>query len=402
MLSLQVTLKPSSLADEKCSVVFIVTREEESCLINTSFLINPEDWDEENASVRVNKKSSCLPFLLSLRERIEATRLMIKYHCEEAIRKNLICSLQQAVASINPLNHDTLFSYIRFRMAELMQCRRFGTAATYLSTFKSVYAALNGIDIPLSSFDENFMSSYETYLIKRSVCLNTSSFYMRVLRAIYNKAVEDGRLKQAHPFRHVYTGIAKTMKRALSSSLIRRLRDLDLSAKPSLRYARDIFMLSFYLRGMSFIDMAYLQQRDLQNGRLVYCRQKTGRVLYIEWMDEMQTIVDRYPVCGTYLLPILRAKDGKDVREVYKNRALSINRRLKKISRLLNLPFPITLYVARHSWASIAYSEGLPFRVISEALGHSSENITRIYLASLETSTVDKANRKVIAAIKHL
>ena len=59
-------------------------------------------------------------------------------------------------------------------------------------------------------------------------------------------------------------------------------------------YARDIFMFSFYTRGMSFIDMAYLKKKDLQNGVLSYRRHKTDQQLFIKWEKPMQKIVDKY------------------------------------------------------------------------------------------------------------
>ena len=59
----------------------------------------------------------------------------------------------------------------------------------------------------------------------------------------------------------------------------------------------------------------------------------------------------------------------------------------------------LALYKARHTWASIAQSERVPIATISEAMGHTSERTTRIYLASLDTSAVDEANRKVIRTV---
>lgn len=84
---------------------------------------------------------------------------------------------------------------------------------------------------------------------------------MRNLRAIYNRAVERELTVQRYPFKHVYTGVDKTVKRAVPLKVIRRIRDLDLTLSPVLDYARDLFMFSFYTRGMAFVDMAYLKRR---------------------------------------------------------------------------------------------------------------------------------------------
>ena len=187
-------------------------------------------------------------------------------------------------------------------------------------------------DIPLDELDSNQMITYESWLKGTGVCPNTSSYYMRNLRAIYNRAVSEGLVVQRNPFKHVYTGIDKTKKRAVSLSVIRRIRDLDLNKK-SLIFARDIFMFSFYTRGMSFVDMAFLKKKDLQNGILTYRRKKTGQQLFIKWEKPMQELIDKYNTSETsYLLPIIQ-NNGVDEWHQYQNEAHRINRNLKHIGK---------------------------------------------------------------------
>lgn len=164
--------------------------------------------------------------------------------------------------------------------------------------------------------------------------------------------------------------------------------------------ARDMFLFSFYTRGMSFIDMAYLKKTDLRNGVLSYRRSKTGQTLSVQWESCMQQILDHYPSRGDseYLFPIIR-HSLSDKRRQYKNSLARINRNLKELGRVIGLSAPLTMYVARHSWASIAHSEGIPLSVISEGMGHDNEKTTQIYLASLEHSVVDKANRKILKLV---
>ena len=243
------------------------------------------------------------------------------------------------------------------------------------------------------------MTAYETYLKSIDICPNSISFYMRNLRAIYNRAVDKELTVQRHPFKHVYTGIDKTIKRAVPLNVIRQIRDLDLSLYPVMDYARDIFMFSFYTRGMSFVDMAFLKKKDLQNGILSYRRHKTHQQLFIKWEKPMQELIDKYDTTvSPYLLPIIKC-NGKDERRQYKNEAHRINNNLKKIGKRLGLGIPLTTYVARHGWASIAKSKNIPIATISEAMGHDSETTTRIYLASLDTSVVDKANSLILKSL---
>lgn len=117
---------------------------------------------------------------------------------------------------------------------------------------------------------------YESHLRIFGLCRNTTSFYLRVFRSVYNRAVDDGLTEQSNPFKRVYTGVDKTSKRAISLKEIKKIKDLDLSSTPTLDFARDMFLFSFYMRGMSFIDIAYLKRKNLSNGFVVYNRRKQG------------------------------------------------------------------------------------------------------------------------------
>lgn len=169
--------------------------------------------------------------------------------------------------------------------------------------------------------------------------------------------------------------------------------------RSSLDYARDMFLMSFYLRGMSFVDMAFLRKTDLSQGYISYRRRKTGQPLTIKWTDEMQGIVNKYPVNSTrYLLPIITNPAVNEL-NAYRRCGYRINFNLKIVAELASLKIPLTLYYARHSWASIARSKGVPLSVISEGMGHDSESTTRIYLASLDVSVIDSANSLIISLL---
>lgn len=160
-----------------------------------------------------------------------------------------------------------------------------------------------------------------------------------------------------------------------------------------------MFLFSFYTRGMSFVDMAYLKKTDLRNGILTYRRKKTGQLLSIEWTQQMQEIIDKYQLNTTqYLLSIILHEDGTE-RCQYLNQSMKINRNLKVIASLIQLQIPLSLYVARHSWATIARGKDIPLSVISEGLGHDSEMTTQIYLDSIKSCEVDKANRKILSEL---
>jgi len=271
------------------------------------------------------------------------------------------------------------------------------TAETYATTLNSFMRFSQGTDMTLSSIDSLLIRQYESWLLhKTGVTFNTSSFYMRKLRAAYNVAVERGLAEPRNPFKNVYTGKDKTAKRAVPLAIIKKVKQLDLSSLPRLELARDLFMFSFYTRGMAFIDMAYLKKVDLQSGRLIYRRHKTGQLLTVKLETCIQQIIRKYDgVSDTYLLPIIKDNNNNE-RAQYKRMQYRINHALKQLSQIAGITRPLTMYVARHSWASIAWAKNIPTSTISDGLGHSSEQTTRIYLASLDASGVDRANKRIL------
>lgn len=287
-------------------------------------------------------------------------------------------------------------SYVTSHAARLEQKGKTRTAETYLSTFRSFMRFLKKDDVLLYEIDQNMIEDYEIWLQEGGLTPNSTSFYMRILHTILNKAVKQSLLPSCDFFQNVYTGIATTAKRAVGIEDLKRIKALNLRIHPKLDFARDMFLLSLYFRGMSFIDMAYLQHKNLRNGHLVYHRQKTGQRLDIKWEKQMSDILDKYTTDAKYLLPILKTPN-EESRKYYKNASKQVNRWLKKIGTMAGIHIPLTMYVARHTWASLAKQKNIPIGVISDGLGHDSEKTTLIYLSTLDTSAVDDANRKILA-----
>jgi integrase len=150
---------------------------------------------------------------------------------------------------------------------------------------------------------------------------------------------------------------------------------------------------------MAFVDLAFLKTSDLRGGVVTYRRRKTNQQIQVKWTSEMQQILKKYKTVNSkYLLPIIQS-EGTDERRAYNNKSHAINYHLKKLGKLLNIGQQFTFYTSRHSWSTVARDRGVSISVISEGLGHESERTTRIYLASLDSSTIDRANRIVINAV---
>lgn len=401
MASIKVKFRPSTVIDREGTIYYQVIHERKVRQLLTNYHVFPSEWDEKRSMVTTLQKSERKSFILSIRERIrwDVERLV---KIDRKLDSNgLAYTADDVIDEFNRYSHEySLFNFMEGIIAKLKQNGKVRTAETYKATLNSFKKFRQDEDIMLDCLNSEVMEAYEAWHHNRGVTPNTISFYTRILRAVYNRAVEDDVIENRSPFRHVYTGVDKTVKRALPLDVIKKIKGMDLSLNAALDFARDMFMMSFYLRGMSFIDMAYLKKSDLKNGYVTYRRRKTGQQLTIEWTSDMQLVLDKHPENESdYLLPIIKTVGIND-RCAYRNVSYNINRSLKQISNMLDLNFRLTMYVARHSWASAAKAKGVPLSVISEGMGHDSETTTQIYLASLDTSVVDRANAMILKSLK--
>lgn len=317
---------------------------------------------------------------------------------QDTIEIQLDCSVGDDKKNESKPATTGFFAFMESIILQLKAKDKVRTAETYRVAMGSLKKYRNDEDFAINELTGQMMEGYEAWLKGRKAMMNTTSFYMRILRAVYNRAVERHLVTDQKPFAKVYTGNAKTAKRAVGIETIRQLEKMPLDSKYA-RYARDMFLFSFYTRGMSFVDMTYLRKDNLQNGMLVYCRRKTGQRLAIRWESQMQQIVDRNPqATDCYLLPIIKKCNGKE-RSQYRHQQRRINEELHEISESLGLKRPLTMYVARHSWASIAHSLDTPISIISQGMGHDSEKTTQIYLKELDNNRIDDLNKSIICQI---
>lgn len=398
MASVKVKFRPSTIGDKEGTLYYQVIHNRVVRQIYTDYKLFASEWDCHSEAVNlhlISSKDERNNYLLSISSRIRWDKDRLNKIIYTLSQSGTFVADDIVVRFLNR-QEQSFNDYICLQIARLKRLGKIRTSETYTAALRSFSGFMNDKEVLFDQLNADLIAEYEAYLKGRGNSPNTVSFYMRILKAVYNRAVEDGLTEQRHPFKSVYTGVEKTLKRAISLNDLKHIKGLDLSLKPNLDFARDMFLFCFYTRGMSFIDMAYLRKKDLQNGILSYRRRKTGQQLFIKWERCMQEIVDKYPINETeYLLPIITKRD-EDYRKQYTNELHRVNHLLKKIGKQLDLPILLTMYVGRHSWVSIAKSRNVPISVISEGMGHDSENTTQIYLASLDTSVVDKANKKIL------
>ena len=284
----------------------------------------------------------------------------------------------------------------------------FGTAHVYRSTLNIVTTFHESKYLDFHQVNPEWLKDFEVYLRSRGSSWNTVSTYLRVLRAVYNRAVD---LRKAeyipHLFRSVYTGTRADRKRALEDEDMRKVfsRLSKSSTIPSdLRRTKELFILMFLLRGLPFVDLAYLRKSDLRDNVITYRRRKTGRPLSVTLTSEAMAILKRYmnrDTSSPYLFPLLNSREGtKEAYHEYQLALRNFNRQLMLLGEMLGLGDKLSSYTARHTWATTAYYCEIHPGVISEAMGHSSITVTETYLKPFRNKKIDEANKKVVDFIK--
>jgi len=405
MATIKIKFRPSSAADKKGTLYYQVIHQRKVATVSTRCHIFPYEWDKSlnaiSAAHSGNDKERKAVLQL-YQSRIEWETEQMRRIMEEKENAGNGYSISELLCAFRNIpSCPSVFCYIQAQMARKIKMKCYGTAKTYASALCSFRKFRNGYDLSFGMMTCDLIQEYEVWMLHSGLKRNSVSCYLRTLRTLYHHATDEGLTKDNDVFRKVHISIGKTRKRAITVESVRAILNLDLSAKPSLAFARDIFMFSFYSRGMSFVDIAYLKKSDLSHGFLTYNRRKTFQSLTIQWERPMTAIVERYAEQtngSPYFFPIARGEDRAS-RKLYEQTLQRVNRNLKTIGKMAGLDIPLTTYVARHSWASVARNMAIPLSVISEGLGHDSDKTTQIYLASLDTSMVNKANRKIISNV---
>ena len=320
MASLKIKYRHSSIEGKAGTLFYQVIHNRVARQINSGYKIYPDEWDIFNSQIIIPAKTgeNRHRYLVSLKKCIkeDTSRLkdiMIrfenlgyKYTADEIIE----------YYSAPPVN-EYFVSFCENLIEQLRQIGKMRTTETYTTTLNSfkrfMHSQKRDRDIPFDNVDSNLMIEYEQYLKFQDICPNSTSYYMRNLRAMYNRAVEKELVIQRYPFKHVYTGIDKTIKRAVPAKIIRQIRDMDLSHDSSLEYARDLFMFSFYTRGMSFTSYPEEEFKALNLSLIHIYRMENGEKIHVQTLAGL-------------------AHYDRDQRHSYEE--------IFRIMRQMNLPYP--------------------------------------------------------------
>lgn len=397
MATVKLKFRPSMVAGRPGTIVYLITHRRTVRQITTEYKVFSDEWDEKQSRLVIIHKYGRAEIVRTISRRIHRDIERLNSIIDNLDRKSYEYSSDDIISEFkNTDNAKTLFGFMEDVIGRLYQLEHIGTAKNYHAALGSFKRFRGDEDITLEAIDQIMMEDYQEYLKSTGLSSNSISFYMRILRAVYNRAVEQELTKDCKPFRMVFTGTEKTLKRAIPINYIKRIKNLDLSLNPNIEFARDIFLFLFFCRGMSFIDAAFLRKTDVRNGVLTYRRHKTNQVLRIKIINPIKELIDRYSdKSSPFLLPIIDCS-AADERKQYETALRRINNTLKIIADMVKLPVTLTTYVSRHSWATIAKSKNVPVNVISDALGHESIATTQIYLASIDASVIDRVNELII------
>lgn len=286
----------------------------------------------------------------------------------------------------------------------LRESGRYETAKRYQTALNSFLNFAGLEEIGFESLTPSLLIGYETHLKNKACRQGTISLYIRTLRAICRQAEQEQKIVLTpRLFDHLYTRQDPTTKRALSLESLNRIVQFETTIKGvKLAFTRDMYMLSFYLRGIPFVDLAHLRHTDIRDGILYYHRSKTRQPLFVQLDPKAIEIIHRHatdPNKSCYLLPLIKRPGDKDEHKQYESALRLYNKRLKLLAKELGLEENVTSYAVRHSWATIAYDHGISVAYISESLGHNSEEVTNHYLESFTVDTSKDVNNFVIEIV---
>lgn len=238
----------------------------------------------------------------------------------------------------------------------LKEEERFSTAHIYQSTLNALRLFCKADVIRFNQMDRSRLKQFENHLRNKGCAWNTVSTYMRTLRSTYNKAVDEG-LAEEKPrlFRHVYTGVKANTKRALDAGDMSKLLKAPLpqSLSQSLEKSRAWLTLMFLLRGMPFVDLAYLHKKDLQDSVISYRRHKTGTLLTVEVPPTAMKLIQQYKSMDAdspYLFPILSGnRENKEEYIEYQHALRKLNYDLKQLAVYCSIKFNVSSYTAKHN-----------------------------------------------------
>lgn len=372
-----------------------------------------DEWKETENRYDVNKVKSAIEKNAILAE-VERTVEKILFRFEY---ENIPFTFQAFEREyLRKAKKVTVISFFSDHIKLLEDSGRIGYSTIFKHTRNSVKQHLKDSST-FRDIDYSWLKNYTAYLESQQLKPNSIFVYLRTLRTLFNEGIKQGFIQESdYPFKSrlnpngysISQYNSPTHKRALSEGdIIKIFGYMPKEGTPEF-HAKNYFAISFYGLGINFTDLACLRWSDINNNRIQYVRQKTGGVFSIGIIEPLAEILNWYKVNypgSKYIIPVLPNDEIEPKTKYWKIKSAlrRTNKNLKNIAEKLKLSdTEITSYWARHSWASIAYSQNQPMSLIKEGLGHRTEEQTSVYLKGFGNTAVDKANQKLYDRLKKI
>lgn len=372
-----------------------VTKERNSQFISTGLMIQPADFDKAKGKCKVIFKNDLAKGLLHqsyneiLHSKIEGIRASVTDESLNFSAKRI----KKEVVSKSKNEGLGVLAYFDTRISQLRTEKRIGNTRPYIIA-KNKFGKFTGGEISFREVTNELLVEYLNSLKKAGLSYNSIKNYIRTLQALYNFAIKEKNIiPNIDPFKNIglSTIEKKVTHRALNAMEIETIKAYSPTSKECL--ALDIWLFSYYNRGINIKDIAHLTKDNVRGGVITYQRKKTHKNYIQQLHPASLPILERQANTSNFLFPILKGVELENENKVY-NRVVRVtqntNNILRAIGEKLNLSLPLTTYVARHSYATQLLRNGTNVALISQALGHSSMVVTQTYLAAFDNSELSK------------
>ncbi|HRE62307.1 MAG TPA: site-specific integrase [Ferruginibacter sp.] len=409
-------------ADGTYPLILRLTHNRKTTSIKTGIHLKKEDWDEEKLEVKKSYKGTTNVTRLNneiQKKKAEALDSILKLGDQKKTGPTTISDVKQ---KIDPsFTAASFYAFSETLIRDLYKADRVGTAQSYegavkfLRTFNkgkplpknkggnpkaSKFKPDKSVDLTFPELNYSFLMQLENYHLATGNERNGLAVYLRAIRSIYNKAIKSKVIdRELYPFADYKIKTEPTRKRALDSTSLSKILASELKPEHPAFDARNYFIASYMMYGMSFADMAHLQKKDIVDGRVHYRRQKTSKLYDIKITESLGAIVSHYihqDPSSKYVFPIIKREGAilqqRDIQWARKR----FNENLRSLADLCGIEQKLTSYVSRHSFATQAMLQNVPVTAISAMLGHSSLKTTEIYLKSLPSNVLDDYNCKIL------
>jgi site-specific recombinase XerD len=387
--------------DGTCPILLRISHYGKIAAITTGIYIKDTDWDDSARSIKSSYKGTeSVTRLNNFLQKKKAEAIDIVTKLDERKVLDTLTAVQVKELIERKSESGSFLEFGESLAKEFAEANRLGNARSYRGTLSILKKFNRGRDVSFRDLTYSLLTKLEYDHIKKGNTLNGLAVYMRTIRAIYNEAIKRGLVEQElYPFKAYTIKTTKTRKRAISMDAIKRIQNKHIESKHPLFHARNYFLASFYLFGISFTDLAHLKVSNIIDGRIQYDRQKTDKPYNIKIVPEVQAIFDHYlpgKDKDDYIFPIIHRIVAEETYVEIQDARKRFNKKLKKLADLCEIQENLTSYVSRHSFATRAKNLGVPIASISDMLGHSSTSTTEVYLDTLPSDIIDDFHEKII------